>query len=165
MADRRARAEGALACCSDSCSSHYRRHPPSPLLLSPLSDLLIESRPQFPSSFSLFLSPLRLLLLFSSDCWAKIYYLCRHAEIETALPSLASPDAPMGPWLLLSIWQFVEAVMPSPLLSSPLPVHCRRKWRVVSYLSVHSRFMGTRLRRKCRLHHFCPLLSSSPFLR
>ena len=48
-----ARAEGALACCSDSCSSHYRRHPPSPLLFSPLSDLLIESRPQFPSSLRL----------------------------------------------------------------------------------------------------------------
>ena len=53
-----ARAEGALACCSDSCSSHYRRHPPSPLLLSPLSDLLIESRPQFPSSLRRLAFPL-----------------------------------------------------------------------------------------------------------
>ena len=96
-----ARAEGALACCSDSCSSHYRRHPPSsPLLLSPLSDLLIESRPQFPSSLRR-LPPLPLPLSASFCSFHRIVgpkYITCVATLKSRPLSPPSFPLPMRPW-------------------------------------------------------------------
>ena len=95
-----ARAEGALACCSDSCSSHYRRHPPSPLLLSPLSDLLIESRPQFPSSLCR-LPPHPLPLSASFCSFHRIVgpkYITCVATLKSRPLSSPSFPLPMRPW-------------------------------------------------------------------
>ena len=121
---------------------------------SPLSDLLIESRPQFPPPFSIFslFSLSSAFALFIGLSGQNILLMSFRAEIETAPSSHGSIPPSFS---CCCLFRNLSALMPSLLF--PLSA---QKWRVVSYLSVHSRFMGTRLRRKCRLHHFCPLLSA-----